>query len=145
MESSAPITFSRRFRPLSAPVTHIWPILLALSTETGPLMRVNKRIRTVLYGDQRLSSAELEVLHTPAMQRLYGLRQLGLTDRVFIDASHSRIHHVVGVLEQVDKLVSAIVHNLRRSERELRIGSEMVRHGPSNLKSLHDLCAVENL
>jgi HD superfamily phosphohydrolase len=83
-------------------------------------MRTSKRIRTVLYGDQRLSSAELEVLHTPAMQRLYGLRQLGFTDRVFIDASHARIHHVVGVLNQVDKLVSAITHNLKYSNRVLR-------------------------
>jgi HD superfamily phosphohydrolase len=86
-------------------------------------MRTNKRIRTVLYGDQRLSSAELEVLHTPAMQRLYGLKQLGLADRVFIDASHARIHHVVGVLQQVDKLVYAIINSLRRSDRTLRIGA----------------------
>ncbi len=86
-------------------------------------MKPTKRIRTVLYGDQRLSSAELEILHTPAMQRLYGLKQLGLTDRVFIDASHARIHHVVGVLQQVDKLVDAIVNNLKRSSRTLRIGA----------------------
>jgi uncharacterized protein len=86
-------------------------------------MRTTKRIRTVLYGDQKLSSAELEVLHTPAMQRLYGLRQLGLTDRVFIDASHARLHHVVGVLHQVDKIVSAIISNLERSTRELQFKS----------------------
>jgi hypothetical protein len=82
-----------------------------------------KRIRTVLYGDQRVSSGELEILHTPAMQRLYGLRQLGLTDRVFIDASHSRIHHVLGVLAQVDKLVGAIVGNLRRTRRDFSFGT----------------------
>lgn len=86
-------------------------------------MRTIKRIRTVLYGDQRVSSAELEVLHTPAMQRLYGLRQLGLTDRIFIDASHSRLHHVVGVLRQVDRLVNAIIYNLRHSTRKLRVSS----------------------
>jgi HD superfamily phosphohydrolase len=39
---------------------------------------------------------------------------LGLTDRIFIDASHSRLHHVVGVVEQADKIVSAIVRNLRK-------------------------------
>jgi HD superfamily phosphohydrolase len=86
-------------------------------------MRTIKRIRTVLYGDQRVSSAELEVLHTPAMQRLYGLRQLGLADRIFIDASHSRLHHVVGVLRQVDKLVNAIIYNLRHSKRQLPVSS----------------------
>jgi HD superfamily phosphohydrolase len=53
-------------------------------------------------------------LHTQSMQRLYDLHQLGLTDRVFIDASHSRLHHVVGVLHQVDNLVEAIAKNLKR-------------------------------
>src|SRR5947207_4850994 len=90
-------------------------------------MKTNKRIRTILYGDQRLSPAELEVLHTPAMQRLYGLRQLGLADRVFIDASHSRVHHVVGVLEQADKLLSAIASNLERTARILKVGPSKER------------------
>jgi HD superfamily phosphohydrolase len=57
-----------------------------------------KRIHTVLNGDQQISACELQVLHTRSLQRLYGLRQLGFTDRVFIDASHSRLHHVFGVL-----------------------------------------------
>ena len=50
--------------------------------------------------DQRIRSAEFD-LHMPALERLYDLHQLGMTDRVFIDASHSRLHHVIGVLEQV--------------------------------------------
>ena len=86
-------------------------------------MKTVNRIRTLLYGDQRLSSSELEVLHTPSLQRLYGLKQLGLSDRIFIDASHARIHHVVGVLQQIDKLVSAIINNLRQSTRTLSIRS----------------------
>jgi HD superfamily phosphohydrolase len=102
-------------------------------------MKPNKRIRTVLYGDQRLSGAELEILHTPAMQRLYGLRQLGLTDRIFIDASHARIHHVVGVLEQVEKLVSAIVANLVKSKRTLRIRSSKESQRAFNSDELAEL------
>lgn len=102
-------------------------------------MKPNKRIRTVLYGDQRLSGAELEILHTPAMQRLYGLRQLGLTDRIFIDASHARIHHVVGVLEQVEKLVSAIINNLLKTKRTLRIGSSKENHRAFNSEQLAEI------
>jgi HD superfamily phosphohydrolase len=75
------------------------------------------RIRTILYDDEHLSQGELDLLHTPALQRLYDLHQLGLTDRIYIDASHSRLHHVVGVLEQTDKLVDAITRNLERSPR----------------------------
>jgi len=64
-------------------------------------------------------ATELDLLHTPSMQRLYDLHQLGLTDRVFIDASHSRLHHVVGVLYQVDNLVKAIAKNLRSGPQRL--------------------------
>lgn len=100
------------------------------------MVRANKRIRTALYGDQRLSSAELEVIHTPAMQRLYGLRQLGLADRIYIDASHARIHHVVGVLHQIDKLVNAIFNNLRYSNRILRFGSSAKPQRPISAPDL---------
>jgi HD superfamily phosphohydrolase len=75
-------------------------------------MKKTRRIRTVLYDDQRIEATELDLLHTPSLQRLYDLHQLGLTDRVFIDASHSRLHHVVGVIEQVEKLVDAVSQNL---------------------------------
>jgi len=86
-----------------------------------------RRVRTIFYGDQRLTPSEIELLHTPALQRLYDLHQLGLTDRVFIDASHSRLHHVVGVIHHADKLMAAIAKNLgeevrRGIRRELKIG-----------------------
>src|SRR5260370_15275916 len=76
-------------------------------------MAKTRRIRTILYDDQKIDATELEILHTPALQRLYDLHQLGLADRVFIDASHSRLHHVVGVLQQVENLVAAIIQNLQ--------------------------------
>lgn len=97
-----------------------------------------KRVRTVLYGDQRITRAELELLHTQIFQRLYGLHQLGLTDRVFIDASHSRLHHVVGVLEQVNKLVSAIVRNLNRTA-----ASERLRYGDQSVSVREFAARVE--
>jgi len=77
-----------------------------------------------MYADQPIRAAELDLLNTPALQRLYDLHQLGLTDRVFIDASHSRIQHVVGVLEQADKITKAIIQNLRADPtRSLSYGS----------------------
>jgi len=58
------------------------------------------------------------------MQRLYDLHQLGLTDRVFIDASHSRLHHVVGVVEQVTRVMRTIATNLKaHPERILYVGA----------------------
>jgi HD superfamily phosphohydrolase len=86
-------------------------------------MGSQRRIRTILYDDQKLEATELDLLHTPALQRLYDLHQLGLADRVFIDASHSRLHHVVGVLHQVENLLVAISRNLdAHPNRELTYG-----------------------
>jgi HD superfamily phosphohydrolase len=76
------------------------------------------------------------------MQRLYGLKQLGLTDRVFIDASHARIHHVVGVLEQVNKLVDAICKNLRRTDRRDRKLSTGAKNEPSEIYTAHKLADI---
>lgn len=42
-----------------------------------------KILRTRLYGDQLFTLFELELLHTPVLQRLYNLKQLGFTDRVY--------------------------------------------------------------
>jgi HD superfamily phosphohydrolase len=92
-------------------------------------MQKRKRVRTVLYDDQQLLPGELDLLHTPSFQRLYDLHQLGLSDRVYIDASHARIHHVVGVLRQVDRLVCSISTNLRREPgRVLKYGTRPPFH-----------------
>src|SRR5438309_4803422 len=93
-------------------------------------MKLNKRIRTVLYDDQRFSAAEIELLHTHAFQRLYDLHQLGLTDRIFIDASHSRLHHVVGVVEQATNLMASLERNLR-SKPDVRLDYTGGPHDPA--------------
>lgn len=68
-----------------------------------------KRLRTRLYGDQRFSRFELEILHTPILQRLYNLKQLGYADRVFPDAIHARFNHVLGVTGVVEQMVWHLV------------------------------------
>src|SRR4051794_18883293 len=72
-----------------------------------------KIVRTTLYGDQEFSLWELEILHTPLVQRLYHLKQLGFTDKVFPDAVHSRFNHVLGVTEMVDRMIGRIERWLR--------------------------------
>ena len=58
-----------------------------------------KILRTRLYGDQLFTQFGLELLHTPVLQRLYNLKQLGFTDRVYPDAIHSQFNHVLGATE----------------------------------------------
>lgn len=68
-----------------------------------------KIVRTRLYGDQDFSRFELEILHVPVMQRLYNLKQLGFTDRIFPDAIHSRLNHVLGATEVVGKMGAKLI------------------------------------
>lgn len=90
---------------------------------------LSRRIRTAFYADQRFTDTELDLLHTPALQRLYDLHQLGLTDRVFVDASHSRLHHVIGVVEQADCMLEAIIADLEKH------GSEILPYGKTGEKT----------
>lgn len=68
-----------------------------------------KIVRTRLYGDQEFTRFELELLHTPILQRLYNLKQLGFTDRVYPDAIHSRFNHILGVTEVVERMAKKLI------------------------------------
>ncbi|MGO9577722.1 MAG: hypothetical protein ACLPTQ_25710 [Terriglobales bacterium] len=75
-----------------------------------------KLIRTTLYGDQEFSRWELDLLHTPIMQRLYDLKQLGFTDRIYPDAVHSRFNHVLGAAEMAERMGRRLMGWLRQTE-----------------------------
>src|ERR1700674_165389 len=90
---------------------------------------LTRRIRTVLYDDQRFTDTELDLLHTPALQSLYDLHHLGLTERVFVDASHSRFHHVIGVIEQADNMMDAIISDLENR------GADVLPYGKTGEKA----------
>ncbi|MCA8960492.1 MAG: HD domain-containing protein [Planctomycetes bacterium] len=56
-------------------------------------------IRDPVHGYVRLGDDEIRGLDTPEVQRLRGISQLGLTDRVFPGARHTRFEHALGTLE----------------------------------------------
>jgi HD superfamily phosphohydrolase len=76
-----------------------------------------KTVRTTLYGDQEFTLWEMEILHTPIVQRLYHLKQLGFADKVFPDAVHSRFNHILGVAEMAERMVGRVEKWLR-SQRD---------------------------
>src|ERR1700687_5650863 len=76
-----------------------------------------KTVRTTLYGDQHFSLWELEIVHTPVFQRLYDLKQLGFADRVFPDAVHSRLNHVLGVAQRAEQMAKNLVRWLEEPIR----------------------------
>lgn len=61
----------------------------------------------MLYGDQQISLLEQELWHTADFQRLYFIRQLGFSDKVFPDAIHNRFNHVVGTCQRAEDIVLA--------------------------------------
>ena len=63
--------------------------------------------RTILYKDQKVSELELELWHTSVFQRLYFIRQLGFSDKVFPDAVHNRFNHVIGVCQRAEDILVA--------------------------------------
>src|SRR5579872_977225 len=76
-----------------------------------------KTVRTTLYEDQEFTLWEMEILHTPVVQRLYNLKQLGFADRVFPDAVHSRFNHVLGVAEMAERMARRLMHWLRTNHQ----------------------------
>ncbi len=56
----------------------------------------SRTVRDPVHGDIELSEEEVELLDTPEMQRLRGIRQLGAAHLVYPGAQHSRLEHCLG-------------------------------------------------
>lgn len=63
-----------------------------------------KIIHDPVHGSMRLSGIVLELVDTPEVQRLRGIRQLGLANLVFPGANHTRFEHALGVAHLVERL-----------------------------------------
>ena len=70
-------------------------------------------IRDAVHGDIYLTRAEGRLLDTREMQRLRGVRQLGLAHLVFPSARHSRFEHSIGTLHMAQAMIEAIRRNAR--------------------------------
>ena len=85
-------------------------------------------LRDPVHGDIYLSHEELEVLDTPEMQRLRGVRQLGTAYLVYPGALHTRFDHSIGTLHMTQKLIDAINRNAELEPRSaLGIGAGEAR------------------
>jgi len=85
-------------------------------------------LRDPVHGDIYLTHEELRVLDTRAMQRLRGVKQLGMAHLVYPGAVHTRFDHSIGVLHMAGRMIEAIRRNAEISPREcLGIGEEEER------------------
>jgi len=90
-----------------------------------------KTINDTVHGTIRLDPLVRDLTETLEIQRLSGIRQLGLTYLVFPGANHSRIEHCLGVSHVAGKLADAL--GLPAEERNLVMAAGLlhdVGHGP---------------
>lgn len=75
----------------------------------------DKVLNDCIWGSIRLLPWEVALLDSPVIQRLRGLRQLGVVHWVYPGAGHSRLEHTLGVVHQVQSIVDGIERNSGRA------------------------------
>ncbi|MGQ9896022.1 MAG: HD domain-containing protein [Acidobacteriota bacterium] len=81
-----------------------------------------KTIRDAIHGDMVFSAAEVRLLDTHTMQRLRGIKQLGLSYLVYPSAMHTRFEHALGACHLAGKIIESLeqkgVHKFTEDERQ---------------------------
>jgi len=67
-----------------------------------------KEVNDALWGTIKLTPLEVAIIDSPLLQRLRFVRQLGVVHWVYPGAVHTRFEHTLGVLYQVQQIVTAI-------------------------------------
>ncbi len=75
-----------------------------------------KTIQDTIHGSVKLSGPFLQLLECPEVQRLHGIKQLGLTKLIFPGANHTRLEHSIGAYWVAEKMADS----LELSEEEKR-------------------------
>ena len=113
----------------------------------------SKELNDAVWGTTQLRPDEVLILDSPLLQRLRRIRQLGVVHLVYPAATHTRLEHSLGVVHQVQQLVTNINgHGLRENhgapltlehERTLRLAAlcHDIGHGAFSHVSEH---AVES-
>ncbi|HEC76290.1 MAG TPA: HD domain-containing protein [Thermoplasmatales archaeon] len=78
-----------------------------------------KYIRDSLYGNIKIEGVFLDLIETPELQRLNGIKQLGFTYLVYPGANHTRLEHSLGVCHVARKICEVLEIN----EEEVAIAS----------------------
>jgi HD superfamily phosphohydrolase len=106
----------------------LWGDLSALAEEwTAPLLtRLNshnplpgypKTFNDPVWGVIELFPWEVAILDSPLLQRLRGVRQLGMAHHVYPGACHDRLEHSRGVVEAAERMIRAVARNAGHRRR----------------------------
>jgi hypothetical protein len=90
-----------------------------------------KTIHDPVHGSMRLSGIVLDLVDTPEVQRLRGIKQLGLANLAFPGANHSRFEHSLGVAYLAERASEGL--KLPKGELNLLLAAAMLHdagHAP---------------
>lgn len=78
-----------------------------IASPAGPVAS-SKEVNDPIWGTIKLQPAEVALLDSPLLQRLRFIRQLGVVHWTYPGAIHTRFEHTLGVLHQVQQLITSI-------------------------------------
>ncbi len=102
----------------------IAPVLKRLSRE---LKGYPKTFNDPVWGDIILLPWETLLLDSPLLQRLRGVRQLGMAHLVYPGAVHDRLEHCRGVVEAAERMIRSLERN---AEFRRHFGEDKDEHVP---------------
>ena len=86
-----------------------------------------KTFNDPVWGVVELMPWETVLLDSPLLQRLRGVRQLGMAHLVFPGAGHDRLEHVKGVVEAAERMIRALERN---ADHRRRFGDDCDKNVP---------------
>ncbi|HEX7408684.1 MAG TPA: HD domain-containing protein [Candidatus Binatia bacterium] len=98
-------------------------------------------IRDPIHGDISLSPLEQQVLDTPEMQRLRGIKQLGTASLVYPGCVHTRFDHSLGVNALSKRIINAVRASGTQVEADMEqlIGAAALLHDVTHVPFGHTL------
>lgn len=76
-----------------------------------------KQVNDPVWGMIELLPWEVALLDTPLIQRMRGVRQLGLAQLVFPGANHGRLEHLIGVIGAAEEVLRSLRRQIERWNR----------------------------
>lgn len=108
--------------------------------------RFPKVFNDPVWGTIELLPWETILLDSPLLQRLRGVRQLGMAHHVYMGATHDRLAHTVGVVETTDRMMAALARNAenrrmfaRDIDADIPLPSDLDKTASRLAALLHDI------